>query len=141
MSDVPKKSPKQLDADIAAALKTDKKPSIEEAFAIGRPARTTAYKTCRRCKGTGWWELGRKCFGCGGRGHVEKVTLATKLRDARAHLAERVEMVATNRALLAEKHAAGRPRWTWMNLERDIDRELETIAKIEAEIAELESQA
>ena len=120
---------------------TDKKTSIEEMFAIGRPARTAAFKTCRRCKGTGWWKLGRKCFSCGGLGHVEKVTLATKLRDARAHLAERQEMVAANRALLAEKIAGGRPRWTWMNLERDIERDIETIAKIEAEIAALEDQS
>ncbi len=117
---------------------TDKKTSIEEMFPIGRPARTAAFKTCRRCKGTGWWEFGRKCFRCGGVGHMEKVTLATKLRDARAHLAERFEMVAANRALLAEKLGAGRPRWTWMNIERDIARELEIIAKIEAELAALE---
>lgn len=120
---------------------TDKKTSIEAMFPIGRPARTAAYKTCRRCKGTGWWKLGRKCFGCGGAGHVEKVTLATKLRDARAHLAERREMVAANRARLAEKLAAGRPRWTWMNLEQDIARDVETLATIEAEIAALEGQS
>ena len=120
---------------------TNVKTSIEAMFPIGRPARTAAYKTCRRCKGTGWWQLGRKCFGCGGVGHVEKVTRETKLRDARAHLAERQEMVAANRALLAEKIAAGRPRWTWMGFERDIERDVETIAKIEAEIAALEDQS
>jgi hypothetical protein len=107
----------------------DKKTSIEEMFAIGRPARTAAFKTCRRCKGTGWWELGRKCFSCGGLGHVEKATIATKLRDARAHLAERLEMVAANRALLAEKIAAGRPRWTYRHFDGDIARDLDTIAK------------
>jgi len=116
----------------------DKKTSIEAMFPIGRPARTAAFKTCRRCRGTGWWQLGRKCFGCGGLGHVEKVTVATKLRDARAHLAERREMVAANRARLAEKIAAGRPRWSYMHLDRDIARDVEIIAKIEAEIAALE---
>lgn len=120
---------------------TDKKTSIEAMFPIGRPARTTAYKTCRRCRGTGWWQLGRKCFSCGGLGHIEKVTITTKLRDARAHFAERREMVASNRTRLAEKLAAGRPRWTWMNLERDIARDVETIATIETEIAALESQS
>lgn len=118
----------------------DKKTRIEEMFAIGRPARTTAFKTCRRCKGTGWWQLGRKCFSCGGLGHVEKVTLTTKLRDARRHLAERREMLEANRALLAKKLAAGRPRWTWMNIERDIARDVEIIDKIQAEIAALESE-
>lgn len=69
------------------------------------------------------------------------VLTATKLRDARAHLAERVEMVATNRALLAKKLAAGRPRWSYMHLDRDIERDLKTIITIEAEIAALEGQS
>ncbi|HSX23038.1 MAG TPA: hypothetical protein VLE97_09715 [Gaiellaceae bacterium] len=120
---------------------TEEKTSIEAMFPIGRPAPTTAYKTCRRCKGTGWWQLGRKCFGCGGVGHVEKVTRATKLRDARAHLAERLAMVADNRARIAQKLAAGRPRWSYMHLDRDIERDLKTIADIEAEIAVLEGGA
>jgi hypothetical protein len=118
-----------------------KKTSIESMFPIGRRARTAAYKTCGRCKGTGWWQLGRVCFSCGGAGHVEKVTLATKLRDARAHLAERLEMVAANRALLAQKLAAGRPRWSYMGYERDIARDIAIIATIEAEIAALEGGA
>lgn len=120
---------------------TRAKTTIEAMFPIGRPAPTAAYKTCRRCKGTGWWQLGRKCFGCGGVGHTEKVTTATKLRDARAHLAECLELVAANRALLAQKLAAGRPRWSYMHLDRDIARDLETIATIEAEIAALEDQS
>lgn len=120
---------------------TDKKTSIEAMFPIGRPARTAAYKTCSRCKGTGWWQLGRKCFKCGGRGHYEKITVATRLRDARANLAERIAHVASERALLADKIAAGRPRWTWMSIEQRLPAELETIARIEAEIAELEGQS
>jgi hypothetical protein len=120
---------------------TNVKTSLESMFAIGRPAPTAASKTCRRCKGTGWWQLGRPCFGCGGIGHVEKVTLATKLRDARAHLAERLVMVAANRTLLAQKIAAGRTGWSYMHLEREVSRDLEIIAKIEAEIATLEKQS
>src|SRR6185436_968379 len=111
------------------------KTSIEAMFPIGRPAPTSAYKTCLRCKGTGWRQLGRKCFGCGGAGHVETVTRATKLRDARAHLAERLAMVADNRTRLAQKLAAGRPRWSY---DRDIERDLNTIVAIEAEIVALE---
>ena len=120
---------------------TNDKTRIEAMFPIGRPAPSAAHKTCRRCKGTGWWQLGRKCFGCGGVGHTEKVTTATKLRDARAHLAERVGLVADNRERLAMKLAAGRPRWSYMHLERDIARDVEIIAKIEAEIAALEAQS
>jgi len=120
---------------------TNVKTSIESMFPIGRSAPTARYKTCRRCKGTGWWQLGRKCFGCGGVGHVEKVTRETKLRDARAHLAERLEMVAANRVLLAQKLAAGRPRWSYMGYESNIARDLKIIATIEAEIATLESQS
>lgn len=112
---------------------------FEAAFAIGRPARNAAQVTCSRCKGTGWWQFARKCFKCGGVGHTEKITNATRLRDARAHLAERVAIVAAERALLAEKQAAGRPRWTWRSIEKRLPEELETIAKIEAEITALEA--
>jgi hypothetical protein len=119
----------------------DAKTSLEAMFPIGRPAPTAAYKTCCRCKGTGWWELGRQCFRCGGVGYAEKITNATRLRDARAHLAERLAMVAADRARLAEKIAACRPRWTYMHLGGDIERDLETIAKIEATIAALEKQS
>lgn len=75
--------------------------TLETTFAIGRPARSAAEKTCTRCKGTGWWQLARKCFKCGGRGHSEVVTLATRIRDKRAHIEEVRASIATDTAALA----------------------------------------
>jgi hypothetical protein len=49
--------------------------------------------------------------------------------------------IAANRALLTEKLAAGRPRWTWMGLESDIARDAEHLVKLEAELAVLEGQS
>lgn len=114
--------------------------SLEEAFAIGRPARTSAYKTCSRCKGTGWWQLFRKCFKCGGCGHAEVSTVATQIRDKRKHIAEVRAALETNRACLAEKLAAGRPRWTWMSIEDWIARDQENLLKLEGDLAALEAR-
>ncbi len=111
--------------------------TIEAAFAIGRPARSAAYKTCSRCKGTGWWQLGRKCFKCGGVGHAEKATNATRLRDALAHRTERQGLIATDEKRLADKLAAGAPRWQWMHLPEHIAADKATLAKVEAEILAL----
>lgn len=77
------------------------KNSLEAAFAIGRPAADAAHKTCSRCRGTGWWSLGRKCFKCGGLGHAEKSTLATQIRDKRAHLTEIRASIEADSARLA----------------------------------------
>lgn len=117
--------------------KTNQTATIEQAFAIGRPARKSTHKTCTRCKGTGWWQLGRKCFSCGGVGNFEKVTNATRLRDALANRAERLEMIAIEERIVAEKQAAGRPRWTWMSAADRVIKERETLATIEAEILSL----
>jgi hypothetical protein len=116
---------------------TDTKTSLEAMFPIGRPARSATHKTCTRCKGTGWWQLARKCFRCGGAGNYEKITNATRLRDALAHRVERLGLITDNEKRLAEKLAAGRPRWTWMHLPERIAKDKETLAKIEAEILAL----
>jgi hypothetical protein len=117
--------------------KTNQTATIEQAFAIGRSATKSTHKTCTRCKGTGWWQFGRKCFKCGGVGNFEKTTNATRLRDALAHRAELLNSIATNEKLLAGKLAAGRPRWTWMGMQERIDGERTTLATVEAQVLSL----
>jgi ribosomal protein L37E len=113
--------------------------TIEQAFAIGRPAKDTTEVTCRRCKGTGWWQLGRKCFGCGGLGRSERVTKATKLRDKRAQVAEVAELVERHTARLAEL-GPDAPRWKRMAPEDWLVRDTAHLAKLQAELAALEGQ-
>lgn len=110
------------------------KNSLEAAFAIGRPARNAAHKTCSRCKGTGWWQLGRKCFKCGGRGHAEVVTLATQIRDKRAHIEEVRASIATETAALATARFGRKSR------EERIAANAANLARLEAELAALEGQ-
>ncbi len=100
---------------------------LETEFAIGRPAATSADATCSRCNGTGWWSLGRKCFKCGGAGHAERATQATKLRDKRAHIAEVRGMLEQETALLATARF-GR------SLRQD------RIAKLSAQLGQLETE-
>lgn len=75
--------------------------TLEAALPIGRPAPSKAFKTCSRCKGTGWWQFARKCFKCGGRGYAEVVTLATQIRDKKAHIVEVRGIIADGTARLA----------------------------------------
>jgi RecJ-like exonuclease len=114
---------------------TTKKPSLEAAFAIGRPARSAAYKTCTRCKGTGWWQLARKCFKCGGVGHAEVTTLATQIRDKRKHIAEVEEMIAQENTNLATVKFGKASRM------RTIESYAENLVRLRAELAELEARS
>jgi hypothetical protein len=108
--------------------------TLEAAFAIGRPAPSAAFKTCSRCKGTGWWQLARKCFKCGGRGHAEVVTLATQIRDKRAHIEEVRASIVTDTAALAVARFGRRSR------EERIAKDNAQLATLEAELAALEGQ-
>ena len=107
--------------------------TLEAAFAIGRPARSSAYKTCTRCKGTGWWQLARLCFKCGGVGHAEVSTLATKIRDKQAHIAEVREMITSDEAFLA----TATKRWTRIGPEAHLASNKANLAKLEAELVVL----
>jgi hypothetical protein len=109
--------------------------TLEAAFAIGRPAPSKAFKTCSRCKGTGWWQLARKCFKCGGRGHAEVVTLATKIRDKRAHIEEVRAMIAIDTAGMTEARLGRKSR-----AER-IAKDTAQLAVLEAELVALENEA
>lgn len=112
------------------------KPSIEAAFAIGRPARTAAFKTCSRCKGTGWWQLARKCFKCGGVGHAEVVTLATQIRDKRIHIAQVIEMIVGHEAYLA----TATRRWSRIQQEAQLESERTNLVRLETELAAMLAQ-
>ena len=122
------------------ANKTDSKTTIEAAFAIGRPARTAAHITCTRCKGTGWWQIGRLCFKCGGKGNAEKSTLATRIRDKRNHVAEVTASIVENKARLA-KLGPDAPRWKRMSPEEWLARDEENLVRLESELAALEAQS
>lgn len=98
------------------------------------PARTSAHKTCSRCRGTGWWQLGRKCFKCGGVGHHEVATLATRIRDKRAHVEEVRGIIATDAAALATARFGRGQR------EKHIAERTAQLAVLEAELAALEAQ-
>jgi RecJ-like exonuclease len=111
----------------------NKTATLEAAFAIGRPAKVATDQTCSRCRGTGWWSLGRPCFKCGGRGHAERITLATKIRDKRAHIAEVREVIAHETAQLAKA--------TFCRSQREdrIARSTVHLANLESELAALEA--
>jgi hypothetical protein len=115
-------------------MMSTKEPRIEEMFAIGRPAKAgSGWRTCRRCRGTGWWQLGRKCFACGGVGRAEISTTATKLRDKKKHVAEVREIIAREKALLPTTRFGRKSR------EREIARREEQLLILEAEVAVLEA--
>lgn len=107
--------------------------SLEAAFAIGTPAKTAADKTCTRCKGTGWWSLGRRCFKCGGEGHAERLTNAVRIRDKRAHIDEVRGIVAADVERLATV------RFGRKQLESAIAKRTAQLAQLEAELAALEA--
>jgi hypothetical protein len=107
------------------------KNSLEQAFAIGRPAQSSAHRTCGRCRGTGWWQLGRRCFGCGGVGRHEVVTLAVRIRDKRAHVEEVRGIIAADIAALATARFGRGQR------EREIAKRTAQLAALEAELAAL----
>ncbi len=107
--------------------------TLETAFAIGRPARSAAHKTCSRCKGTGWWQLARLCFKCGGVGHAEVSTKATRIRDKCAHILE-VE------GLLADDiRRRGIIRFGKRQHEEHIANHEANLARLRAELADLEA--
>lgn len=105
---------------------------VSAAFAIGR---TASHITCTRCKGTGWWQLARVCFKCGGKGNAEKSTLATRVRDKRAHIAEVTGIIADEErripALKFGKKSA---------MER-LESDRANLARLIGELAELEGAA
>jgi hypothetical protein len=107
--------------------------SLEAAFAIGTPATSAASKTCSRCNGTGWWALGRKCFKCGGVGHAERTTLATRIRDKRLHVEEVRGIIATYSG-----HLATAARWGRKCIEARITERTTQLAQLEAELAAME---
>lgn len=106
--------------------------SLEAAFAIGRPAPSAAYRTCSRCNGTGWWSFGRKCFKCGGSGHAERVTTATKIRDKAAHIAEVEGIVAQCRTLLETARFGRKSRQV------ELDKRTAQLEILRAELAALQ---
>lgn len=105
---------------------------LEAEFAIGKPATSAKHVTCSRCKGTGWWQLGRKCFKCGGFGRAEHITDATRLRDKRAHVAEATKTLAATEAYV--------PRWGKAGHAALILRERAHLTKLQAELAALEAK-
>lgn len=110
--------------------------ALERMFAIGSPARTKAFKTCSRCQGTGWWQLGRRCFKCGGAGKAERVTLATQIRDKLRHVAEVRGLVTDYTARLASG-----PRWARSQIEGHLAQRTAQLTTLEAELAALEAQS
>ena len=86
-----------------------------------------------RCQGTGWWQLGRKCFKCGGAGHLEVASLATKIRDKRAHVEEVRGIITADVAALATARFGRGQR------ERHIADRTVQLAVLEAELATLEA--
>lgn len=110
------------------------KTSLEQMFAIGRPAQTRAHQTCSRCMGTGWWQLGRVCFRCGGGGRHEVTTLATRIRDKRAHAEEVRGIIASETALLATSRFGRGQR------EKHIADRAAQLVALEAELATLETR-
>ena len=92
---------------------------------------------CDRCRGTGNWDPNsyRVCYKCGGRGELALDTVESTYNRKLAHIAEVRASLETNKARLAEKLAAGRPRWTWMSIENWITRDQENLTKLEAELA------
>lgn len=109
--------------------------TLEAMFAIGSPARTKAFRTCSRCKGTGWWQFGRKCFKCGGAGKAERDTAAVQLRNKRAHVVEVREIIAGDTSALAGAKFGRRI------LEERIAQRTAQLAVLEAELAALEGAA
>lgn len=78
--------------------------------------------------------LGRVCFRCGGEGNLERSTLATRIRDKRAHLEEVRGIIALN-----TKHLATAPRWGRKPLEDRIAERTAQLALLESELAALEA--
>lgn len=107
--------------------------SLEQAFAIGRPAQTSAHRTCSRCQGTGWWQFGRTCFKCGGAGRHVVFTLAMKIRDKRAHVEEVRGIISAGITALATA------RFGRAQLEKRLADRTAQLATLEAELAALEA--
>lgn len=100
------------------------------------------YRTCRRCKGTGWWsgQILRGCFACGGQnmrigsGRMLVESAAGKIARMEAHAAQVRADIAEHVERL-EKLGPDAPRWKRMSPEEWLDRDRANLARIEAEIA------
>lgn len=111
--------------------------TLAQMFPIGRPATSSKSVTCTRCKGTGWWQFGRRCFKCGGVGRAERVTKETRLRDKRAHVAEVEGIIAENEARLAQLDE-GAANWKTRGAREEIARRSDQLVQLRAELAVLE---
>lgn len=96
---------------------------------------TRIFDDCTRCAGTGDWAPGRVCFRCNGAGRVERDTLATQIRDKRAHVVEVRGIIA------AERDALATPRRVLGRAQREarLAQRVAQLAQLEAELTALET--